>query len=89
MAQLPYPITVEGHRDNQPMFVRLISEADDGFTPKHVIVQPQSNIEYLEARTPVARNEDANAISFSVNRRRMDQGLHRRRRGLDPEPTGL
>jgi hypothetical protein len=45
MAQLPYPITVEGHRDNQPMFVRLISEADDGFTPKHVIVQPQSNID--------------------------------------------
>jgi hypothetical protein len=62
-----YPITVEAHRDNQPTFVRLFPEADDGFTPKHVIVQPQSKIEYLEALTPVVWNEDAKAISFSVN----------------------
>jgi hypothetical protein len=62
-----YPITVEAHRDNQPTFVRLFPEADDGFTPKHVIVQPQSKIEYLEARTPVAWNEDAKAVSFGVN----------------------
>ena len=62
-----YPITVEAHRDNQPTFVRLFPEADDGFTPKHVIVQPQSKVEYLEARTPVTWNEDAKAISFSVN----------------------
>ena len=62
-----YPLTVEAHRDNQPTFVRLFPEADEGFTPKHVIVQPQSKIEYLEARTPVAWNEDAKAISFSVN----------------------
>jgi hypothetical protein len=62
-----YPITVEAHRENQPTFVRLFPEADDGFTPKHVIVQPQSKVEYLEARTPIAWNEDAKAISFSVN----------------------
>jgi hypothetical protein len=62
-----YPITVEAHRDNQPTFVRLFPEADDGFTPKHVIVQPQSKIEYLEARTPVTWNEDAKAIYFNVN----------------------
>ncbi len=62
-----YPITVEARRDNQPTFVRLFPEADDGFTPKHVIVQPRSKIEYLEARTPVSWNEDAKAISFSVN----------------------
>jgi len=62
-----YPITVDAHRDNQPTFVRLFPEADDGFTPTHVIVQPQSKIEYLEARTPVAWNEDVKAISFSVN----------------------
>jgi len=48
-------------------FVRLFPEADEGFTPKHVIVQPQRKIEYLEARTPVAWNEDAKAISFGVN----------------------
>ena len=62
-----YPITIEAHRDSQPTFVRLFPEADDGFTPKHVIVQPQSKVEYLEARTPVTWNEDAKAISFSVN----------------------
>jgi len=62
-----YPITVEAHRDSQPTFVRLFPEADDGFTPKHVVVQPQSKVEYLEARTPVTWNEDAKAISFSVN----------------------
>jgi hypothetical protein len=62
-----YPITVEAHRDSQPTFVRLFPEADDGFTPKHVIVQPQSKIEFFEARTPVTWNEDAKAISFSVN----------------------
>jgi predicted small secreted protein len=62
-----YPITVEAHRDNQPTFVRLFPEADDGYTPKHVMVQPQSKIEYLEARTPVAWNEDAKAVAFGVS----------------------
>lgn len=63
-----YPITVDAHRDaTEPTFVRLFPEADDGYTPKHVVVQPQSKIDYLEARVPVAWNEDANAISFSVN----------------------
>lgn len=62
-----YPITVEAHRDDQPTFVRLFPGADEGFTPKHVIVQPQSKIEYLEARTPVLWNEDARTITFSVN----------------------
>jgi hypothetical protein len=62
-----YPITVDAQRDNQPTFVRLFPEPDDGFTPKHVIVQPQSKIEYLEGRMPVVWNEDAKAIYFSVN----------------------
>lgn len=62
-----YPITVEAHRDNQLTFVRLFPEPDDGSTPKHVIVQPQSKIEYLEARMPVTLNGDAKAIYFSVN----------------------
>lgn len=63
-----YPITVEAHRDaTEPTFVRLFPEADEGYTPKHVIVQPQSKIDYLEARVPVAWNQDDKAISFSVN----------------------
>ena len=62
-----YPITVEPHRDNQPTFVRLFPEPDDGFTPKHVIVQPQSKIEYLEARMQVTWNGDAKGAYFGVN----------------------
>jgi hypothetical protein len=63
-----YPITVDAHRDgSEPTFVRLFPEADDGYTPKHVIVQPQSKIDYLEARVPVAWSGDDKAISFSVN----------------------
>ena len=62
-----YAMMAEGQRPDQPTFVRLFPEPDDGFTPKHVIVQPHSKIEYLEARTPVTWNEDANSISFSAN----------------------
>ena len=61
-----YPITVEASRGNQPTFVRLFPEPDDS-VPKHVIVQPESKIEYLEARTPIAWREEENSISFAVN----------------------
>lgn len=62
-----YPITVDAHREAEATFVRLFQEPDEGFTPKHVIVQPQSKVEYLESRMPVAWSEDNTAISFSVN----------------------
>lgn len=62
-----YPVAVEAHREDQPTFVRLFPEPDDGFTAKHVVVQPQSHIEYIEARVPIAWNQDEKAISFSVN----------------------
>jgi hypothetical protein len=62
-----YAVTVEARRDSQPTFVRLFPEPDEGFIPKHVIVQPQSRIEYLEARVPVAWSEDRSGISFLAN----------------------
>jgi len=62
-----YPVQVEAHRDNQPTFVRLFPEADDGYTARHVIVQPQSKVEYLEARVPMQWSQDPKAISFGVN----------------------
>jgi hypothetical protein len=46
--------------------VRLFPEPDDGYTPRHVVVEPQGKIEYLESRVPVAWREDANSISFGV-----------------------
>ena len=62
-----YPITAEAHRDNQPTFIRLFADADDAFTPKHVVVQPQSKVEFLEVRAPVTWGGDEKAIFFSID----------------------
>src|SRR5256885_12496681 len=48
-----YPIEVDPVRGKEPTFVRFFSEPDAGFTPKHVIVQPSTKIEYLETEAPV------------------------------------
>lgn len=61
-----YPITVEAQRGDQPTFVRLFPDPDEGNQPKHIIVQPQSKIDYLEARMPVAWNDDGKTISFNL-----------------------
>jgi len=57
----------EDQARTEQTFVRLFPEPDEGFVAKHLIVQPQSKIDYLEARAPVAWNESADSISFSVN----------------------
>jgi hypothetical protein len=62
-----YTTEIEAHRDTQMTFVRLFPEADDSFTPKHVVVQPATKVEYLEAKVPVRWSEDSKSISFSVN----------------------
>jgi hypothetical protein len=61
-----YPVLVEARRQDRPTFVRLYPEPDEGFVPSHVVVQPQSSIEYLEVRTPVEWRQGANSISFSI-----------------------
>jgi hypothetical protein len=62
-----YPISAEAHREDQPTFVRLFPEPDDGFTPKHVVIQPQSKVEFLEARVPMTWSEDEKSITFGAN----------------------
>jgi hypothetical protein len=62
-----YPVSAEAHREDQPTFVRLFPESDDGFTPKHIIIQPQTKIEFLEARVPMAWREDDKSITFDAN----------------------
>ena len=62
-----YPISAEAHREDQPTFVRLFPESDDSFTPKHVIIQPQSKVEFFEARVPMAWSEDEKSITFGAN----------------------
>jgi hypothetical protein len=61
-----YPVSAESHREDQPTFVRLFPESDDGFTPKHIIIQPQTKIEFLEARVPMAWREDDKSITFDA-----------------------
>jgi hypothetical protein len=47
-------------------FVRLFSEPDEGFTPKHAVIKPDSKIEFIEAQLAVAWSSDQNNISFGV-----------------------
>jgi hypothetical protein len=62
-----YPVMAEPARSTEVTFVRLYPEPDDGFTAKHVVVQPQSKVEYLEARASVGWGQDANSIAFGVD----------------------
>jgi hypothetical protein len=63
-----YPVEVEAHRESEPTFVRLFPEADDGSTPKHIILQPYTKAEYLEARLQFDWvSQDGKSINFKVN----------------------
>jgi hypothetical protein len=63
----PYPVEVEAHRGGEATFVRLFPEADDAFTPKHVILQPETKVEFLEARVQVDWGGDGKGIAFNLN----------------------
>lgn len=63
-----YPVEVEAHRESEPTFVRLFPEADDGSTPKHIILQPDTKVECLEARLQFDWvSQDGKSINFKVN----------------------
>ncbi len=62
-----YPVEVEAHLGSEPTFVRLFPEPDEGFTPKHLVLQPTSKIEFLEARAQIDWGGDAKAIAFDLN----------------------
>jgi len=61
-----YKVEVEAHRGSELTFVRVFSEPDEGFTPKHVIIKPESKIEFIEAQMAVSWSADQNNISFGV-----------------------
>jgi hypothetical protein len=62
----PYPVEAESHRGSELTFVRLFGEPDEGFTPKHVVIKPDSKIEFVEAQAAVSWNSDQNNTSFGV-----------------------
>ena len=47
-------------------FVRLFAEPDESFIPSHIVVEPQSKIEFLKAEVPISWTEDQHSISFGV-----------------------
>jgi hypothetical protein len=62
-----FPVEVEAHLGREQTFVRLFPEADEGFTPKHIVVQAETKIEFLEARTQIDWAENGQAINFDLN----------------------
>jgi hypothetical protein len=67
VEQCSYPVQAESRSRKQPTFVRLYNEPDDGFTPKHVIIKPESKIDFLEADAPVQWEQDAGNIEVRVD----------------------
>jgi hypothetical protein len=62
-----FPVEVEAHRGSEPTFVRLFPEADDGSTPKHVILQSDTKVEYLEARLQIDwASQDGKSVDLNV-----------------------
>jgi len=47
-------------------FVRLFPEADEGFTPEHVVVKPDSKVEFLAAEAEIVWNDGPEEANLSV-----------------------
>jgi len=62
-----YKVEADPARGKEVTFVRLFAEPDEAFTPKHVVIKPESKIDYVEAEVPVSWSEDQNNISFGVS----------------------
>ncbi len=62
-----YPIQVEPMARSERSFVRLFSEPTEDFEPAHVVVEPTSKVEFLEAEVPITWSEDDKNISFGVS----------------------
>ena len=61
-----YQVDAESNRNGELSFVRLFGEPDEGFTPKHVVIKPESKIEFIEAQASIAWSADQNNASFGV-----------------------
>jgi len=62
-----YQIEADPIREKEMTFVRLFPEPENGFTPKHVVVKPDSKIDYLEAEAFVSWSADQDNVSFGVS----------------------
>jgi hypothetical protein len=62
-----YKVEANPTRGNDLTFVRVFSEPDDGFTPKHVVLKPESKIDYVEAQMPVSWNADQSNTTLGMS----------------------
>jgi len=62
-----YQIEADPARGKEMTFVRLFSEADDGSVPKHIVVKPDSKVEYLEAEVSVSWSAYQDNVTFQVS----------------------
>jgi hypothetical protein len=62
-----YQVDAESNQNSELSFVRLFGEPDEGFTPKHLVIKPESKIEFIEAQAAVGWNTDQNNASFGVD----------------------
>ncbi len=53
LERCEFPVEVERHPEKEDTFVRLFPEPDEKTTPRHVVVKPNSKVEFLSA---LARN---------------------------------
>jgi hypothetical protein len=61
-----YPIKADPAPRKDLTFVRLFPEPESGFTPKHVVVKPDSKIEYIEAQASVSWSTGQDDVNFGV-----------------------
>lgn len=67
VATCTYKVQVEPvHTTSDLTFVRLFAEPEEGFPVKHVVVKPDSKIEFLEGQIPVDWSATKDAISIGV-----------------------
>lgn len=80
-----YKIKADPHREPKDLtFVRLFHEPEEGLsTPGHVVIKPESSIEYVEAEAPVEWNEKNDFISITVPFGSPDVWLHVKIDGQD------
>jgi len=61
-----YKVQADPAPRTEMTFVRLFSEPDPSFPPKHVVIKPDSKIEYLEAQMLVSWNSNEKNTTFGV-----------------------
>lgn len=59
VERCPYEVKVDAAEVKEQTFVRLYDEAEDTGKPRHVVVQPGSRIEFVQAEVHVSWHNDA------------------------------